>query len=216
MSRIISGTLRGRRLAVPQSGTRPTSDRVKEALFSRLEHHDLLEDATVLDLYAGSGGLAFESLSRGAARAVLVDVSAGAVRTCRDNAATLGVKRLIEVHQLKAEQYLGRLTPAQSATAQGKSDQDESALAAPDQAETGTAEGEGLFDLVFLDPPYALNSADLGKVLELLGLAGMLSEHGAIVLERDRRSPAVQLPHGLVSFDERKYGDSAVWLLERA
>ena len=108
MSRIISGNLRGRRLAVPQSGTRPTSDRVKEALFSRLEHYELLDDATVLDLYAGSGGLAFEALSRGAARAVLVDVSAGAVRICRDNSANLGLKQQTEVHQLKAEQYLGR------------------------------------------------------------------------------------------------------------
>lgn len=196
MSRIISGNLRGRRLAVPQSGTRPTSDRVKEALFSRLEHYELLDDATVLDLYAGSGGLAFEALSRGAVRAVLVDISAGAVRACRNNSANLGLKQQTEVHQLKAEQYLGRLAPA--------------------QADAGTAEGEGLFDLVFLDPPYALESADLAKVLDLLALPGMLTSHGAIVLERDRRSSAVELPEGLVSFDERKYGDSAVWLLERA
>ena len=196
MSRIISGNLRGRRLAVPQSGTRPTSDRVKEALFSRLEHYELLDDATVLDLYAGSGGLAFEALSRGAVRAVLVDISAGAVRTCRNNSANLGLKQQTEVHQLKAEQYLGRLAPA--------------------QADAGTAEGEGLFDLVFLDPSYALESADLAKVLDLLALPGMLTSHGAIVLERDRRSSAVELPEGLVSFDERKYGDSAVWLLERA
>ena len=70
--------------------------------------------------------------------------------------------------------------------------------------------------MVFLDPPYALESADLAKVLDLLALPGMLTSHGAIVLERDRRSSAVELPEGLVSFDERKYGDSAVWLLERA
>jgi 16S rRNA (guanine966-N2)-methyltransferase len=88
MTRIIAGIARGRRLKVPKSGTRPTSDRVRESIFSSLDH--LLgswEGLSVLDLYAGTGALAFEALSRGASQAVAVDNGAGACATIRENAA---------------------------------------------------------------------------------------------------------------------------------
>lgn len=87
MTRIIAGTLKGRNLHVPPSGTRPTSERVREAMFSRLEHMDIIEGARVLDLYAGSGALGFEALSRGADQLTLVDSSQGALRTLKKNAA---------------------------------------------------------------------------------------------------------------------------------
>lgn len=74
MTRIIAGDLRGRRLRVPDDGTRPTSDRVREAVFSMLDARVDLEGARVLDLYAGSGALGIEALSRGAEQAVFVDV----------------------------------------------------------------------------------------------------------------------------------------------
>lgn len=93
MTRIVSGEAGGRRLAVPPGGaTRPTSDRAREALFSALEaRHGTLRRATVLDLYAGSGALGLEALSRGAARAVLVESDARAARTARANLAALGL-----------------------------------------------------------------------------------------------------------------------------
>ncbi|WIK65211.1 16S rRNA (guanine(966)-N(2))-methyltransferase RsmD [Gleimia hominis] len=85
MTRIIAGTYKGRELAVPTRGTRPTSSRVREALFSRLEAWDELEGARVLDLYAGSGALGLEALSRGAQSAVLVDKAREASRVMSKN-----------------------------------------------------------------------------------------------------------------------------------
>lgn len=91
MSRIVAGTAGGRTLRVPPRGTRPTSDRVREALFSRLEHAGLLDGTRVLDLYAGSGALGLEAASRGAVRVVLVESAREAARVCRDNASVLGL-----------------------------------------------------------------------------------------------------------------------------
>ena len=92
MTRIVAGAARGRTLQVPRGGaTRPTSDRVREALFSRLEHEGLLDGTRVLDLYAGSGALGLEAASRGAAAVVLVDSGAAAVSACRRNVTTLGL-----------------------------------------------------------------------------------------------------------------------------
>lgn len=111
MSRIIAGTHKGRRLhAVPTDATRPTSDRVKESLFSRLEGYDALIDAVVVDLFAGSGALGFESLSRGAASAELVDKAEAAHRTLSRNAALFG--EATSVHKADALRYLnGRQGP---------------------------------------------------------------------------------------------------------
>ena len=90
MTRIISGLVGGRRLATPAGvSTRPTSDRVREALFSRLEHQEVLQGARVLDLYAGSGALGLEALSRGAAQATLIDSDKGAAKVARLNACLL-------------------------------------------------------------------------------------------------------------------------------
>lgn len=90
MTRIVSGTFGGRRLEVPAAGTRPTSERVREALFSRLESWGEVRGARVLDLFAGSGALGFEALSRGAASATLVDNSAGALKVLRSNVSKNG------------------------------------------------------------------------------------------------------------------------------
>ncbi len=88
----MAGAARGRRLRTPRGdATRPTSDRVREALFSRLEHEELLRGARVLDLYAGSGALGLEAASRGATAALLVDSARAAADACRANAATTGL-----------------------------------------------------------------------------------------------------------------------------
>ena len=83
MTRIVAGTVGGRVLQVPRAGTRPTSERVREALFSRLEHLDVVDGARVLDLYAGSGALGIEAASRGAAHVTLVESARDAADVCR-------------------------------------------------------------------------------------------------------------------------------------
>src|SRR5690625_4145461 len=97
MTRVIAGSARGVRLRVPAKGTRPTADRVREAMFSRLGHLDALHDARVLDLYAGSGALGIEALSRGARSAVFVEKSAQAARVCRENLAAAGLQGRVHV-----------------------------------------------------------------------------------------------------------------------
>lgn len=104
VTRIVAGVAGGRTLRVPGSGTRPTSDRVREALFSRLDHMGVVEGARVLDMYAGSGALGLEAASRGAGEVVLVDSTSGAARVCRQNATTLGLPA--QVVQRKALTYL--------------------------------------------------------------------------------------------------------------
>jgi 16S rRNA (guanine966-N2)-methyltransferase len=92
MTRVIAGRYRGRRLHTPKgSTTRPTSDRTREALFSALEARGLLDDARVLDLYAGSGALGLEAVSRGARSATLVDQDRGAVSAMRRSVSDLGI-----------------------------------------------------------------------------------------------------------------------------
>ena len=92
MARIIGGVAGGRRIAVPSTGTRPTSDRVREALFSALEARGAIEDADVLDLYAGSGALGIEALSRGASTAVLVERDPRACAVIQANIGVAGVR----------------------------------------------------------------------------------------------------------------------------
>ena len=107
MIRIVSGSAGGRRLGTPTgSGTRPTSDRVREALFSRLDHLDVLSGARVLDLYAGSGALAFEAMSRGAAHALLVESDRGAGAVARRNAQALGWSAVAEIRVETVEKVL--------------------------------------------------------------------------------------------------------------
>ena len=140
MTRIVAGSAKGRTLAVPKSGTRPTSERVREALFSRLDHMNVLEGATVLDLFAGTGALGLEALSRGAARATLVEKASAAARVASANVRSTGL-------------------PARVVTADARS-----YLC----ARTGE-DLRGDVDLVFIDPPYDIPEADMTAVLSLLG-----------------------------------------------
>ncbi|MFD2421265.1 16S rRNA (guanine(966)-N(2))-methyltransferase RsmD [Amycolatopsis pigmentata] len=91
MSRIVAGTAKGRRLKVPSRGTRPTSERVREAVFNALESRGELRDARVLDLYAGSGALGLEALSRGASEALFIENDRKAVEILRANVAEIGL-----------------------------------------------------------------------------------------------------------------------------
>lgn len=91
MTRIVAGSAKGRTLKVPAKGTRPTSERVREALFSRLEHLGYVEDCEVLDLYAGSGALGLEAASRGASYVECVESSRQAAALIKQNVRELGL-----------------------------------------------------------------------------------------------------------------------------
>lgn len=188
MSRIIAGAAGGMPLvSVPGSATRPTTDRVKEALFSRLEALDVVADARVLDLYAGSGSLGVESASRGAAAVDLVESDGRASEVCQRNADTvnqaIGTKA-VTVHRSRVESFLDR------------------------------AGEDARWDLVLMDPPYPLSQTDLLAVLEKL--AGHLNEEAVVVVERSARSPEPLWPATLECFSDKKYGETRLWFAELA
>ena len=113
MTRIIAGIAGSRQLAAPASPTRPTSDRIRESIFNRLENWDALEGARVVDLYAGTGALALEAISRGAASAVLVEKDAKAAAVCAKNIGFIEgalqsakVKASMRVQQKSVDAYL--------------------------------------------------------------------------------------------------------------
>lgn len=139
MTRIIAGDAGSLPLAVPSAGTRPTSERVRESLFGALESGGLLDGAAVLDLYAGSGALGLEAVSRGAASADLVERAPRAAsvidRNVRAVARSLPGRR-ITVHRAAADTFLRGAGPA--------------------------------FNLVFVDPPYDMTDAELTATLGLL------------------------------------------------
>lgn len=186
MTRIVAGTLRGRTLAVPAGrDTRPTSDRVREALFSRLDHEGLLLGTRVLDLYAGSGALGLEAASRGAAHVLLVEQAKQAAQVCRRNVADLGLAGTVEVQARAVAAVLGQ-APAEP------------------------------YDLVLADPPYPLAEDDLAAVLAALVEQDWLADGAVVVVERSARGPEPVWPEGLVRFDERRYGETVLWLADTA
>jgi 16S rRNA (guanine966-N2)-methyltransferase len=107
MTRIVAGRAGGRTLQVPRRGTRPTSERVREALFSRLEHLGVVDGARVLDVYAGSGALGLEAASRGAVSVVLVEAAREAAEVCRRNVGALGLTG-VSVAAERAERFAER------------------------------------------------------------------------------------------------------------
>ncbi|GAA3806690.1 RsmD family RNA methyltransferase [Cellulomonas soli] len=109
MTRIVAGVAGGRALQVPPKGTRPTSERVREALFSRLEHLDVVDDAVVLDLFAGSGALGLEAASRGARAVTLVEGARPAAEVCRRNVAATGLGGRVSVVLDRVERFVQRV-----------------------------------------------------------------------------------------------------------
>jgi 16S rRNA (guanine966-N2)-methyltransferase len=161
--RVIAGTHRGRRLVAPAgSSTRPTSDRVREALFSILGPVDGL---AVLDLFAGSGALGIEALSRGAARAVFVERAPAALAALRANLEAIGAD------------------PTAATVLAGDAR----------RALRTARRSRDTYDLVFLDPPYAQVRLLAGELSR--ALPGVLAAHARVVAESDRRSPLdIDLP----------------------
>ncbi|MEH6376918.1 16S rRNA (guanine(966)-N(2))-methyltransferase RsmD [Streptomyces sp. KLMMK] len=182
MTRVIAGIAGGRRLAVPPgTGTRPTSDRAREGLFSTLESLlGTLHGTRVLDLYGGSGAVGLEALSRGAAHVLLVEADARATRTIRENVRTLGLPGA-EVRSGKAEQIAAGPPPA-----------------AP-------------YDVVFLDPPYAVTDEALREILLTLRAGGWLADEALATVERSTRGGEFPWPDGFEALRARRYGEGTLW-----
>lgn len=182
MTRIIAGSARGRRLRTPTGeATRPTSDRVREALFSALQSRlGSLHGVRLLDLYAGSGAVALEALSRGAEAVTAVESDRRTAAIVTENARTLGVGDQVEVIAQRVERVLDRPAPR-------------------------------AFDVVFADPPYPLGQPEVEQMLGLIVTNGWIVESGVLVLERSARSVEPTWPEPLVLDSRKAYGESVLW-----
>jgi 16S rRNA (guanine966-N2)-methyltransferase len=190
MTRVIAGAVGGRRLAIPRGlATRPTSDRAREGLFgTAIAVLGGLDGVRVLDLYAGSGAVGLEALSRGAAHVLLADSSPAAVRAIRSNIAALELKGA----EVAAE-------PVRRVLARGPG---------PD----------GPYGFVFADPPYAAPAGEVTGVLAALRDHGWLdpSVPGGppptlVAVERATRSGPVAWPDGYRPDRSRRYGEATLW-----
>ncbi|MDX2398164.1 16S rRNA (guanine(966)-N(2))-methyltransferase RsmD [Microbacterium algeriense] len=184
MTRIIAGGARGARLEVPGAGTRPTSDRVRESLFGALESLSAISGARALDLYAGSGALGLEALSRGAASADLVERGRQAAAIVRRNAAAVAKATGApagRVHESSVHAFLQRAA--------------------------------GPFDLVFSDPPYDLDDAAMTADLVALAPL-LASDAVVVVERARRSAPPDFTAAGLELFREKSYGDTTLWWAE--
>lgn len=189
--RIVGGSHRGRALqAPPEQTTRPTTDRVREALFNILLHsprllgaagRPLLEGGVVLDAFAGTGALSFEALSRGAAHAHLFEIDAAARRCILRNAADLGLAERITLHAADASRP-GRCVAAMPA------------------------------DIVLLDPPYRSGLAV--PALQALEREGWLKPQALAIIESDAKGD-LALPPDFDLLDERRHGPARLSFLRR-
>ncbi|HTE72614.1 MAG TPA: 16S rRNA (guanine(966)-N(2))-methyltransferase RsmD [Actinomycetes bacterium] len=185
MPRIISGAARGRRLAAPPGrDTRPTADRAREALFSALEAQlGSFAGRRVADLYAGTGAVGLEALSRGAAAVLLVESDPVAVRVLRANVETVGLPGA-EVRSGRVERVVGG-GPGPS--------------------------GAATYDVMFLDPPYEVADADLQRVLRDALAHGWVAPGGLVVVERATRGGTWAWPEGFDGLRSRRYGEATLW-----
>jgi len=187
--RIVAGEWKGRRLlAPPYAGTRPTAERVREAVFQILGPY--FPGGVFLDLFAGSGLMAFEALSRGMERAVLVETDRRALRSIRENARILGAENRIRIISRPAERAVGLLVAG------------------------------GPYDFAYVDPPYVFSGDQLASLLALLVDRGAFSPRVRLVVERTTRTVdedfvSLRQLLGKLSGEVRlrRFGDTAVWFL---
>ncbi len=178
--RVIGGAARGRRLAAPPGrGTRPTPDRVREALFNILGH--AVRGAAVLDLYAGSGALAIEALSRGARSAVFVESDPAAVSCLRRNLENLGFESQGRIIKGDSLAYVRKM-----------------------------ASGSGSFDLIFADPPYTMDTNFYRSLLATVGTQRIIAPLGRFILEHPARGGEAEAPPLWTRVEHRRYGETAI------
>ncbi|MCL2581224.1 MAG: 16S rRNA (guanine(966)-N(2))-methyltransferase RsmD [Streptosporangiales bacterium] len=185
MSRVIAGAAGGRRLAVPPGqSTRPTSDRAREGLFGTvLSELGTLDGRHVLDLYAGSGAVGLEALSRGAESVILVESDARAASVIKSNIRAVDLPGA-RVVTSRAEKFLSGPAPEKP---------------------------QNRFDLMFADPPYAVTAEAITKILTMLAGGGWLADEALIVVERATRSGALDWPPGYTAGKSRRYGEATFW-----
>jgi 16S rRNA (guanine966-N2)-methyltransferase len=178
--RIVAGKWRSRLLDIADvPGLRPTSERIRETLFNWLSPR--LHGARCLDLFAGTGALGLEALSRGAAEAVMVEQAAPAIRALKKNIAALDARGAIVV-PTDAFSYLAEETVSP-------------------------------FDIVFLDPPFAIDS--LQELCRLLEAHGVLANDALVYLEQDRSRPEVELPEHWQLLKNKTAGNVRYMLAQR-
>ncbi len=173
--------------APPGHAIRPTTGRVKEALFSALTARERVEGTKVLDLYSGTGALAIEALSRSAAHAVLVENDTAALEMLRRNLSVTGTAAAASVVNADVAAFLGGTPPA-------------------------NAPYDAPFDLVLCDPPYDVESAALDKVLTPLGRREWTATDALVVVERPAGVAAPKV-EGLRIVWERSFGDTLAFFL---
>lgn len=202
--RITGGTLRGRNLAAPQDmRVRPTSDRVREAVFNMLAHKDFgmgftLDAIAVADLFAGTGALGIEALSRGARFCLLVDDDADSRALQRENVEALGLTGVTKIWRRDATDLGpcgGGGLPREVGTGSRQASR-------PDKA-------GGPFDLVFLDPPY--RKGLVAKALASLHAGNWLAPNALIVAET-ATDEELETP-GFTTIDQRDYGETRIRFL---
>lgn len=182
--RIISGSLRGRRLHAPAGGVvRPTPDRVRESVFNILGQR--LDGMTFADLYAGSGAMGLEAVSRGARRVVLVEHDPGACEVIRRNIESLGCEDRVALVCRSVDLALGQME----------------------------RRGE-VFDVLFADPPYSDPTETLEALIARLGGSSLVDPEGCVVLQT-RRGRGVAVPPGFFARRERHYGITSIHVLDR-
>ena len=185
MTRIIGGLIGSRKLASPAKSTRPTADRIRESIFSSLESKGALAGSKVLDLYAGTGALGLESLSRGAKHAVLVESNKMAAAVCIKNARSVQDALSDEGQEVTAKVQIQPVQKFLDSTTE-------------------------VFDLVFIDPPYELTNQEVEKCLE--SLRRLVSEKSWVLVERSSRVDAFATT-GYELLDTKPFGDTAVYWL---
>lgn len=188
MTRIIGGVAGSRSLVSPAKTTRPTSDRIRESIFSRLDALNLIEESRVLDLYAGTGALGLEAGSRGASRVVMVDNNKQALGGIIQNFRM--VKQSLQKENLDCDfQAIGKTV------------------------QSFLANNDEIFDLVFIDPPYELANESVSDVLEQL--VPYLEPNAVVILERSSRDAEPALPKDLTLTDSKSYGDTVIYWLSK-
>ncbi|TPF78990.1 RNA methyltransferase [Bifidobacterium sp. UTCIF-3] len=186
--RVISGRFKGVALATPKTGTRPTTDRTKEAIFSHLDSWGVLDGARVLDLFAGTGALGIEALSRGARELVAVESSRPA--------AALISKTLADLKRNRSWSA------------------DLNARVLVKKAETVAGGFGEPFGVIFIDPPYAYGTDECNQLLADLATGDATNERTVIMLERSIRSDDPAAPEGWAITERRNYGETAVFYIE--
>ncbi|MFD0704398.1 16S rRNA (guanine(966)-N(2))-methyltransferase RsmD [Alloscardovia venturai] len=188
---IIAGRFKGQEIKSPKNGetTRPTTDRAKEAIFSHLEAIGVLSNARVADVYAGTGALGFEALSRGACSATFVEANAQIAKLIALTAQGLkgpDAKNVrVRIVRTKAEIFSARITSSHMKQ----------------------------FDVIFIDPPYAVSTDTVNEQTAQLG--GVLSDDGVMMVERSIRTPEITAPWGFETYLRKDYGETAVFYLRK-